>query len=321
MTVNEAALWLQGRDGYLILTHTRPDGDTMGSASALCSALRRAGKRAFLFPNPEVTEKIAPFVSPFFAGKDFAPAHVISVDIASPGLFPKEFQGSVELAVDHHPSNSGFAENTLLDASRAACGEIVLELIEKLCGGITKREADLLYIAISTDTGCFQYANVTENTYLSAARLAKAGADTAGLSRLFFRTFSRAHLALEGAIYSGLRIFHGGQIVAALVTLDMMRAVGATEDDTDDIASLAGKLAGHQVSVTIREYDNGTSRVSLRSGSRVNVSEIARRFGGGGHVMAAGCTINASPEEALALLLPPLEAELDKNQQAAPASE
>ena len=217
----------------------------------------------------------------------------------------------MELAVDHHPSNSGFAENTVLDAGRAACGEIILELLEALPGGVTKAEADLLSIDVSTDTGCFQYANVNESTFLAAARLSKAGADTAGLSRLFFRTFSRAHLALEGAVYSGLRTFHNGEIVAAVVTLDMMRTLGVTENDTDDIASLAGKLEGHQVSVTIRENDNGTSRVSLRSGSRVNVSEIAKKFGGGGHVMASGCTVKADPEAALQLLLPTIEAALD----------
>lgn len=313
MTVNDAARWLSERNDFLILTHTRPDGDTLGSAGALCHALRRMDKRAYLYPNPEVTEKFVPFVAPYFAEKGFVPACTVSVDIASPGLFPVGFTGNVDLAVDHHPSNSGFARETLLNARAAACGETVLEIIESLCGGIDKTEADLLYIAVSTDTGCFQYANVTENTYLTAARLARAGADTPGLSRLLFRTFSRAHLALEGAIYSGLRTFHNGEIVASVVTLELMRTVGATENDTDDIAALPGKLAGHQVSLTLRENDNGTTRVSLRSGKRVNVSQIAQQFGGGGHAMAAGCTIREDPETALKMLLPPIEAALDES--------
>ncbi len=313
MTRSEAAGWLREHDGYLLLTHTRPDGDTLGSAAALCSALRRAGKTAWLFPNPEVTEKFAPFLAPFWAEKGFVPNYVISVDIASPGLFPVGFEGKVDLAVDHHPSNTGFASCTLLDDKAAACGQIVLELVELLAGGPTKEEADLLYIAVSTDTGCFQYANVTEETFLAAAKLAHAGADTAGLSRLFFRTFSRARLALEGAVYSGLRTFHNGEIVANLVTLDMVKKAGVTENDMDDLAALAGKLEGHQVSVTIRENPNGTSRVSLRSGRRVNVSQIAQHFSGGGHAMAAGCTVKATPEEALAALLPLIERELEKN--------
>lgn len=312
MTLTEAAGWLREHDGYLLLTHTRPDGDTLGSAAALCSALRRAGKTAFLYPNPEVTEKFTPFVTPFFAPRGFQPTHVLSVDIASPGLFPVGFEGNVDLAVDHHPSNTGFAANTLLDDRQAACGQIVLELVGLLAGGPTKAEADLLYIAVSTDTGCFQYANVTEETFLAAARLAHAGADTAGLSRRFFRTFSRARLALEGAVYSNLRTFHNGEIVANLVTLDMVKKAGVTENDMDDLAALAGKLEGHQVSVTIRENANGTSRVSLRSGQRVNVSRIAQHFGGGGHAMAAGCTVKAAPEEALASLLPLIEQELEK---------
>ncbi len=311
MTISDAARWLAGNDRYLILTHTRPDGDTLGSASALCSALRRMGKSAALFKNTEITGKFIPFVSPFLAPGDYTYDRVISVDIASSGLFPVGFEGKVELAIDHHPSNSGFAENTLLEVERAACGEIILELINLLHGGPTKEEADLLYIAVSTDTGCFQYANVTENTFLAAAELARAGADTAGLSRLFFRTFSRARLALEGAVYSGLRTFRKGRIVVNIVTLDMVRRAGVTENDMDDIAALAGKLEGHQVSVTIRENDNGTSRVSLRSGATVNVSDIARNFGGGGHAMAAGCTVKAGPEETLRLLLPVIEGAMD----------
>ena len=309
MTIDDAARWLRRNDGYLILTHTRPDGDTLGSASALCSALRRMGKRSALFKNTEVTERFLPFVSEFFAPAGFDIEHIVSVDIASTKLFPVGFEGKVELAIDHHPSNSGFAENTLLEADRAACGEIILELINTLHGGPDKTEADLLYIAVSTDTGCFQYANVTENTFLAAAELARAGADTAGLSRLFFRTFSKARLALEGAVYSGLRTYMDGKIVVNIVTLDMVRRTGVTENDMDDIAALAGKLEGHQVSVTIRENDNGICRVSLRSGAAVNVSDVARVFGGGGHAMAAGCTVKAGPEETLGLLLPVIERE------------
>lgn len=313
MTLTDAAAWLRERDGFLILTHTRPDGDTLGSAAALCSALRRAGKRAFLYPNPEVTEKFLPFVSPFFGDKSFQPEHVISVDIASPNLFPQGFQGGVDLAIDHHPSNSGFAGATVLDDSRAACGEIVLELLELLAGDITRQEADLLYIAVSTDTGCFQYANVTEHTFASAARLLRAGADSAGLAKLLFRTATRERIALEGAVYSSLRTFHGGDIVAAVITLDMVRRTGVTENDMDDVAALAGRVKGQQVTLTLRENGNGTTRVSARSGARVNVSEICQRFGGGGHAMAAGCTLKTDPETALGMLIPPIEAALDRS--------
>lgn len=311
MTLIDAALWLNCHDNYLILTHTRPDGDTLGSAAALTSALRRCGKTAYMCQNPGITEKFRPFTDKFIAPEGYTYDRVVSVDIASPGLFPEGFKGEVALAFDHHPSNSGFARETVLDDSRASCGEIILSLIGLLHDGPTKEEADLLYIAVSTDTGCFQYANVTERTFLAAAVLARAGADTAGLSRLFFRTFTRPRLALEGAIYSNLRTFHSGEIVANIVTLDMIRSCGVTEDDMDDVASLAGKLSGHRVSVTVREQEDGGSRVSLRSTGQVNVSEIAKLFGGGGHAMASGCTIDASPEAALSALLPPIEAALD----------
>ena len=310
MTLNETAAWLRDHDDYLILTHIRPDGDTIGSAAALCSALRRCGKAAALYVNPGITERYAAFAAPFLAAEGPSLATVVSVDIAGEGLFPEGFSGNVDLAIDHHPSNSGFAALTLLEAERAACGETILELIKLLCGEITKEEADLLYIAISTDTGCFQYANVTEHTFLSAAELTRAGADTAHLSSRLFRTFSKARLALEGYIYSTLRSYHDNAVNIAIVTREMMERSGAGEDEMDDIASLAGRVAGHQVSVTIKETEDGASKVSVRSNEFVNASDICAHFGGGGHARAAGCAIDCPPEEAAAKLLPLIEAAL-----------
>ena len=114
MDDREFAAALRDRDAILILSHLRPDGDTLGSGAALCSALRRMGKTAYLFPNPETTARYLPYVAQFFAPADFVPACVVAVDIATPDLFPQGFSGAVDLCIDHHPSNALYAGATLL---------------------------------------------------------------------------------------------------------------------------------------------------------------------------------------------------------------
>lgn len=116
MNDREFAAALCDRDAILILSHLRPDGDTLGSGAALCSALRRMGKTAYMFPNPETTARYLPYVAQFFAPADFVPACVVAVDIATPDLFPQGFSGAVDLCVDHHPSNLHYAGDTLLHA-------------------------------------------------------------------------------------------------------------------------------------------------------------------------------------------------------------
>ena len=134
MDDREFAAALCDRDAILILSHLRPDGDTLGSGAALCSALRRMGKTAYLFSNPETTARYLPYVAQFFAPADFVPACVVAVDIATPDLFPQGFSGAVDLCIDHHPSNALYAGATLLHAEKSACGEAVLDLIELMAG-------------------------------------------------------------------------------------------------------------------------------------------------------------------------------------------
>ena len=138
LTANECAAWLREHDGYLLISHRRPDGDTIGSGAALCSALRRAGKTAYCINNREITENYRPFIAPYFAPEGFAPSCVVTVDIAGEGLFPEGTPAPVNLALDHHPSNSHFAERTCLAAEKSSCGELVLEVIKALCAGMSR---------------------------------------------------------------------------------------------------------------------------------------------------------------------------------------
>ncbi len=309
LTKNEAASFLGSHDNYLILTHKRPDGDTLGSAAALTSALRRYGKTANMFFNKDITPKYLPFVQQFLASEDFdfSECTVISVDIADTGLFPAGAPDDVILAIDHHPSNSRFAQNLLLEDSRSACGEIVLDVINLLCGGVNKEEATLLYIALSTDTGCFVYANTDSHSFRTAGELYDAGAETAKVNRIFFRSMSKARLTLEGLVYSSLLSYAENRINIAVITKEMIEKSGATQNDMDDLASLPGKVEGNLVSAMIKENDQGFSKVSLRSNGAVNVSSICAMFGGGGHVMAAGCEMDMPPFQAAETLRKILE--------------
>ena len=303
MNVKDCAKLLSERDDILLVTHKNPDGDTLCSAAALCSALRRRGKTAYLFPNPETTRKYLPYVEPYFAPADFAARYTVSVDVATEGLFAHGFEGKIELCIDHHPTNSHYAKKELIRDDRAACGEIVLELIKALGGKPTKEEADLLYIAVTTDCGCFQYANTNARTLRAAAELLELGADYRALNLRFFRKISCARMKLEGMVYDTMGFYHGGLVTVATVTRDMLRVSGAVEDDLDDLANLAGKAEESILSITIREREDGSSRVSVRSDPTISSSELCTVFGGGGHDMAAGCTIQAPPDKAREMLL------------------
>lgn len=312
VSVKEAANLFSLNNNFIILTHKRPDGDTLGCGAALCSALRRAGKRAYLLRNGGATEKFVPFIERFYTRRGFriTNEYVVTVDVASSNMLGDKLQLSVDLAIDHHESNSRFANNLLLDASASACGEIILKVIKELCGSVSKEEADLLYIALSTDTGCFQYGNTNAASFRAAAELCDLKADVAKLNQLFFRTFSRGRIALEGAIMSSLSSYADGRITMAVITHKMVEEAGASDDDMEDLASLPGKVAGTLVSVMVKENDRGFSKLSLRSTGEVNVSEICAKFGGGGHAMASGCELDLVPDEAAEVIRAAIEEKL-----------
>lgn len=306
MEYRECAAYLKERDNIFIITHLRPDGDTLGSAAALCSALRRMGKNAAMFPNPEITPKYLKFVSKFIDA-DFKYDCVVSVDVAEEHMFCQGFEGKVDLAIDHHPSNSHYASELLLHAEKASCGESIIEVIKELCGNLTPEEATLLYIAVSTDCGCFRYANVTHETFAAASELSKCGAEVQKINFEIFRQVSKARMVLEGMICDGLKFYRDNKLVIATVTLDMLEKAGATENDCDDIAGIPGKVEGCEVSMVIRELEKGKCKVSVRSQPTFDSCALCAMFGGGGHKMASGCTIKAEPETVREMLVKAVE--------------
>lgn len=301
MTPMETAALLREKDRFLILTHVRPDGDTVGCAAALCGALQNLGKTAYVLPNPELTATCADYITPFHAPDGYAPDYVVSTDVASLGLLPENakcYAQRIDLAIDHHPSYEGFAKGgSCVQSDKAAAGEIVYEIVRAL-GPVTPEIATALYCAVSTDTGCFVYNNTTANTHRVAAELIEAGCDVQGVNKRHFRTKSRTRIALESAIMSSVEFYDNGRIAVVMVPQSLLRSVGATADDAEEIASMAGVIEGVDCALTVRELANGQSKISLRTGARVNATQACKLLGGGGHAQAAGASMDCPLEEA-----------------------
>lgn len=306
MTYTEAAAWLKEHDRYLILTHKRPDGDTIGCAAALCRGLRGLGKTAHICSGTGETHLFTPYLEGLLAPEGYEPDTVVSVDIAARSLFTTSGQPwlerGIDLAIDHHPSQEFFAKETCLDAGRAACGEILYEILKEL-GQVNQETAVPLYVAVSTDTGCFQYGNTTADTHRVAAALMATGIDVFPLNKRHFRTKTWARLQVERLIVERMHRYEDGKIAVAPVSLSLMDEAGATEEDMEDIAAFLGQIEGVETSVTIRELAAGECKLSVRTSGGLNATKVCALLGGGGHAAAAGCTVSGTLEEAESAIL------------------
>lgn len=305
LTVQETASYLRTLDDVLLLTHVRPDGDTVGSAAALCRALRDMGKTAYLLPNPEITATYEPYAVPYWAPEGFVPAHVVSVDIAALNLLPDNaasWADRIDLAIDHHGSHGFFAARTCLDADAAACGEIVHDIIA-LLAAVTPDIALPLYVAIATDTGCFVYSNTTARTHRIAAALLDTGIDVGPVNKALFRTKSKTRLAMESRMAADMTLFDHDRVVVMTIPLSLRQELHATEADIEELSSLAALVEGTDCGVTLRELRPGVIKISLRTGPRVDASAVCQRLGGGGHKAAAGATVNGTMDEVRAAVL------------------
>ena len=300
LTVSETAALLRTFDNVLILTHVRPDGDTVGCAAALCAGLRALGKTAYLLPNPELTNTTTPYFAPYAAPEDFMPEKVVSTDIATVGLFPenaKPYIGRIDLAIDHHPSYESFGKANIVRPEAAACGELMYDILASL-GPITSEIALPLYVAVSTDTGCFAYNNTSAQTHAVAAALMRTGIDFKTVNKVFFRTKTRKRMQLEGAMLDTMEFFDRDRVAVLSVPISLMERVQATESDAEDLSALGGQIEGVDCAVTMRELRPDVWKMSVRTGTRINATNVCKILGGGGHAAAAGCTVEASWPEA-----------------------
>lgn len=312
LCLEETCRFLAEHDRYRIITHAFPDGDTLGSGFALCALLRQMGKKANVCCPDPIPKKFA-----YLCLKEqrFTPACTVLVDVADlklTGNMAEALAGKVDLCIDHHISNVGYADRLYLDADAAAACECIYEIACGLGLEITTPVADALYTGISTDSGCFRFTNTTARTHRIAAALLERGASAGEINRVMFETKSRARLDIERMALDAMEFWFGGQCATLPVTLTMQQGAGCSQGDMEGITSLPRTIEGVIVGVTFREKpQGGVYKVSVRTHAPVDASMICKAFGGGGHVRAAGCDIAGTLEQVKEQMLAVVKQHLD----------
>ncbi len=301
MTKADCAQWFRERDSFLILTHHRPDGDTLGSAAFLCRALRSLGKTAHILANPEITPKYAALHEGLTKTQADEGDTLLCVDVASSNMLPKDtlpLLDRIALRIDHHGSATGFTPLALVEPDAGACGEILYDIALELGVTLDKAMALALYTAVSTDTGCFRYANTTAHSFRTAAACADTGADLHSLNQLYFETNTLAKLRLQGWMAENTRIFAGGKLAVCALPQQIEQALGVTEDDMDNISGFPRSIEGVKMAATLRQTNDGKVKLSVRAVPGYDASAVCAKFGGGGHKGAAGGSLSLSLPEA-----------------------
>ena len=300
LTRSETAQILLAHDHYTIITHRRPDGDTIGSSAALCMGLRQLGKTAHVLENPEVTPKYAHLHQGLTKQAAEEGDFLVTVDVASPNMLPDFCKAmAFDLRIDHHGSATSFTPVELVEGSTAACGEIIYGLLEEMGVELDIPMANALYTAISTDTGCFRYANTTADTLAAAAACVKAGAEAFNITQALFETNSLARLKVQAYMLEHAVFLQNGQIAVCPLPKAVEVACGAGEDDLDNISGFPRTIEGVKLAVTIREEGANKVKMSVRAVPGQDASALCAKFGGGGHKGAAGASMNATLNEAV----------------------
>ena len=314
ITIQQAADRLLEHDFITILCHRSPDGDTLGSGYALYHGLRGLGKYCRLRCADPAPPNMVQFLGS--TGEEAeTEAYVVAVDIADAALLGSleaAYSGRVDLAIDHHPSNSRYGKETCLDQGASATAQVIAHLLDCMGVTLTPVIASCLYLGLATDTGCFRYSNTTPDALRIVARLLESGINAAKMNRVLFETKTKSRLAVECQVLQTMEYFHEGRCAVITVPLSTVAQFGAAEHELDGISSLPRQIQGVWVGITIREQESGCCRVSVRTNSEMNASALCAAFGGGGHVRAAGCTICAGIDQAKAMLVAEVGRQMEK---------
>ena len=199
--------------------------------------------------------------------------------------------------IDHHPGNKVYGDVNWIDESAAACGEMVFTLIEALGAPLTADVATHIYLAVLTDTGSFHFSHLTPRTYDIARRCVEAGADPQWIARTHYDSSSLSRVRLFGAVMNAMVIVDQGRAAVLAVTRQQMTDLGGTNDDLEGLINFPLTVKDIEAVVFFKEVGEADWRVSLRSKGAVDIGAIARRFGGGGHTNAAGCSANGALDD------------------------
>jgi phosphoesterase RecJ-like protein len=295
---NEICDAILARKRFLITSHAKPDGDSIGSQLAMAYALEVLGKEVRLvnadpapehymeFPGVQRIEITRELIERPGPHADDALIVMESSDLKRTGVAGLE--GRFTINIDHHQGNTQFGTLNWVDESAAACGEMVFDLIEALGAPLTIEIATHVYLAILTDTGSFHYSNITPKTFDISRRLTEAGVNPAAMARRVYDQNSFGKLKLIGALLAEMDLLDGGRLAAMYLNDDILNATGTTYSDTEGLINLPLTAREIRAVVFFKLGADGDIHVSMRSKYDVDVRAIAAGHGGGGHKNAAG---------------------------------
>lgn len=291
ITLPEAASRLSGWDNIHLYCHNDPDGDTAGSAYGLYYALRAMGKKVSVRCRDSLPDKYDYMVKEY-TDACAEPEVLVAVDTADKKLLAREMENQCfSLCIDHHPSNTLYADEVLLMETAPATAELMTELIHVLGVSLTPLMADCLFTGIVTDTGCFRYSSVTAHTLRVAAQLMDAGASAYEINRRMFEMKTKSRLFIERAALDSLQFSSEGKISVISLTREEIEHSGAQEWELDGIAAMSKTIEGVEIGLFLKEKEDGAVKASVRTSLQYDASKICGRFGGGGHARAAGCEL------------------------------
>ena len=294
-------------DNILIIPHTDPDADALGSALGLRWIFNKLGKSSEIICDTRVNDKncmcfdIGPELDNISLDdiKDYD--YIIAVDTASAGMLGKSLEDyKIDLVIDHHVTNNLFARANYINDKAAAAGEIIFDLAKELELELDIEFAKYIYSAIVSDSGAFKFSATTARTMRAAAELMETGLDFARLNRLIFENKSLEQIKIERLAYNNLRFYNNGRIAVINITRELKRENGLEGCELDGISAIPKVISGVEVGVLIKEEDNINNieqefRISLRSNEYVDVAKLAKSFDGGGHIRAAGFSFMPEP--------------------------
>lgn len=288
----------------LLCGHVMPDGDSLGSVLALGMALQTKGKEVTMVssePLPDLYEFL-PGIKEVVVGsvpeRDYD--LLVVVDCSVPErlgstIIPLVDSGLPVVVIDHHVNDQPFGNYNYVKSAAAATGEIIMDLLEQLGISLNLDLAINLYTAIVTDTGSFRYENTTPETHVKIAKLLECGVPVSLLSNLIFGEQPLKSIRLLAVALRNLEVSECGRIAWISIEREEIEAVGAEDQHIEGLISYPRKIKGVELAISFRELDENKVKVSFRSKYTVDVNLLAKKFGGGGHVRASGCTIKGNP--------------------------
>lgn len=304
---------IENAKSIILLSHVNPDGDTLGSMIALSKLIEvnfnKKSDMVIIGKKPE-TYSFLNFIDECKSNADVDRLMqydlAIAVDVAAKDRMVDMqeiyFNAKINVNIDHHITNNNYGIINIVDGNASSAGEVVFGVVKSLCWKINKEIAELLYVAIMTDTGGFRFENTSPKVFNYAAELTEAGANPTMLYRKCYESKPKAMALLNAFAIQNAIFKENDKIAYTIITKDDMKNFNAKGDYTEGISEALRQINSTEVSMLLKESENQTTKISLRS-KRIDVAKIAEVFGGGGHRFAAGCTIQKPPKIAVEKLL------------------